>query len=170
MLLTVSCVEVRPEAAYGPLHALAAVKVGCVLLDGHVGEVDVSVADVLLLHAEAAVGEASKATPVAANTLTQQHGVTHNHQSNTRLILSRCGWTVGIYRSTACRMAALGDATEAQYPTCGVLLLHLVSLRQRVVPHFDGVMATDTGQAPAAEVTTTTVDKAHESYVAVPAQ
>lgn len=60
---TVPRVEVRPQAADGPLHALAAVKVGRVLLNGHVGEVDVCVADVLLLHAEAAVGEARKAAP-----------------------------------------------------------------------------------------------------------
>ncbi len=36
------------QAAYGPLHALALVKVGCMLLDGHIGEVDEGVVDVLL--------------------------------------------------------------------------------------------------------------------------
>lgn len=64
-------VEEQPEAAYGPLHALVPVKGGCMLLYGHVGEVDEGVGDVLTLHAEAAVGEACKATPASRPPQTQ---------------------------------------------------------------------------------------------------
>lgn len=73
------CVEEQPEAAYGPFHALVTVKVGGALLDGHVGEVDEGVADVLTLHAEPAVGEAGKAAPVCDMALGQEEVVTVAH-------------------------------------------------------------------------------------------
>lgn len=63
-LRTMACGEVEPQVAYGPLHALVLVKSGRMLLNGHVGEVDEGVGDVLTLHTEAAVGEARKAAPV----------------------------------------------------------------------------------------------------------
>ena len=52
-----------PEAAYGPLDAAGLVKAWRVLLYGHVGEVDVGVADVLLAGAVPRRGEAGKAAP-----------------------------------------------------------------------------------------------------------
>lgn len=61
--LTMPCIHVSAQAPYRPLHALALVKAWCVLLNGHIREVYVRVADVLLLHAESCVGETGKTTP-----------------------------------------------------------------------------------------------------------
>lgn len=60
---TVHRVHVEPEVAYRPLHALGLVEARRVLLDRHVGEVHKRVADVLLAHAEARVGEARETAP-----------------------------------------------------------------------------------------------------------